>query len=307
MGTFAFPRDWGRMLTAMVTPFSDDGSLNLAEARRIAAYLVDDQGNDGLVVAGTTGESPTLSHDEKQAILRAVVAEVGDRAAVIFGAGTNDTAESIDLSQMAETEGAHGVMLVNPFYNRPGQAGLAAHFETVARATALPVMLYNIQPRSAINLETPTLLGLAQQPNIVAVKEASGNMAQIAEVCASVPEGFRVYSGDDGITLPILSVGGHGVVSVAAHVLGKPIKEMVSAYFDGDVVRARRLHQRTLPGIQALFKQPSPAPVKAALARLGFQTDRLRLPMVAIDSQETERLMATLAECGVQPLSAALT
>lgn len=286
----------------MLTPFHADGSLNAEEAARIARHLVDDQRNDGIVVAGTTGESPTLSHDEKFELLDLVLREVGDRAAVVFGAGTNDTSESIEMAVEAEARGAHGVMLVNPYYNRPGQKGLYAHFAEVAKRTSLPVLLYNIQPRTSINLETETLLRLAEIDNIVAVKEASGNMAQISEVCAAVPEGFRVYSGDDGLTLPILAAGGHGVVSVAGHVLGAEIAAMIRAFFAGEVASAAKAHQRMVPAIKALFSAPSPVPVKYALSRRGFDCARVRLPLVELDENEravVDRALARFESVGV--------
>jgi 4-hydroxy-tetrahydrodipicolinate synthase len=285
MGAFFGPRDWGRLLTAMLTPFNPDGSVNYDEAARIAAYLVDEQGNDGLVVNGTTGESPTLSEEEKLRLLEVTLKTVGDRAAVVFGAGSYNTAESIQMTREGERRGAHGIMLVNPYYNRPGQAGLEAHFRAVAAETALPVMLYNIQPRSAINLETPTLLRLAEVPNIVAVKEASGNVGQIGDVIRQAPDGFRVYSGDDGLTLPILSLGGHGLVSVAAHVVGKELKEMIEA-FPSDPARARALHHQLTPAFKALFSAPSPVPVKYALSRRGFACASVRLPLVELNDAE---------------------
>lgn len=278
----------------MLTPFHADGSVNYDEAARIAAYLVDVQKNDGLVVNGTTGESPTLTHKEKFELLKVVLEAVGDRAAVIFGAGTYNTAESIENTREAEKAGAHGIMLVNPYYNKPGQAGLYAHFSTVAKETGLPVMLYNIQPRSAINLETPTLLRLAEIPNIVAVKEASGMMGQIAEVCAQAPEGFRVYSGDDGLTLPILSVGGYGIVSVAAHVVGAQIAELV-ATFPKDPAAANRINQKLLPVYKALFSAPSPTPVKFALSQAGFDCAGVRLPLVELTEAEKAVVLAALA------------
>ncbi|HEY0865895.1 MAG TPA: 4-hydroxy-tetrahydrodipicolinate synthase, partial [Fimbriimonas sp.] len=203
-----------------------------------------------------------------------------------FGAGTYNTAESIHLTREAERRGAHGIMLVNPYYNRPGQEGLYAHFSTVARETSLPVLLYNIQPRTSINLETSTLLRLARDvPNIVAVKEASGMVSQIQDVCAQAPEGFRLYSGDDGLTLPILSVGGHGVVSVAAHIVGERIKAMLDA-FSTQPAEARRIHHALLPTYRALFSAPSPVPVKYALSRNGFDCERVRLPLVALSDAE---------------------
>jgi 4-hydroxy-tetrahydrodipicolinate synthase len=285
MGAFFGPRDWGRLLTAMLTPFNEDGSVNYSEAARLAEYLVDVQKNDGLVVNGTTGESPTLSEHEKVRLLEVVLETVGDRAAVLFGAGTYNTAESIQMTRCGEKLGAHGIMLVNPYYNRPGQAGLYAHFSTVAKETGLPVLLYNIMPRSAINLETSTLLRLADIKNIVGVKEASGSMPQITDVCAQVPEGFRVYSGDDGITLPILSVGGHGVISVAAHVVGDQIKEMLDA-FPTDPAKARKIHLRLTSVYRALFSAPSPVPVKYATSLKGFDCQSVRLPLVELTDIE---------------------
>src|ERR1022692_2987674 len=230
MGSFSGPKDWGRLLTAMITPFNAAGGVDYDEAARIAGYLVDVQKNDGLVVCGTTGESPTLTHAEKLRLLEVVLEAVGDRAAIVFGAGTYNTAESVEMSKEAERRSAHGILAVNPYYNRPGQDGLEAHFRAIAGATGLPVMLYNIQPRSAINLETPTLLRLAEIPNIVAVKEASGLIGQIGDVCRQAPDGFRVYSGDDGLTLPVLSLGGYGLVSVVAHVVGSELAEMINVF-----------------------------------------------------------------------------
>ncbi|MBX7133710.1 MAG: 4-hydroxy-tetrahydrodipicolinate synthase [Fimbriimonadaceae bacterium] len=295
MGNFQGPRDWGRLLTAMLTPFKADGSVNYHEVARIADYLVATQKNDGIVVNGTTGESPTLTEEEKLRILEVTLETVGDRAAVLFGAGTYSTTESIHLARQGERRGAHGIMLVNPYYNRPGQAGLYAHFAAVAAETSLPVMLYNIQPRSAINLDTPTLLALAEIPNIVAVKEASGNIGQISEVCASVPEGFRVYSGDDGITLPIMSLGGYGVVSVCAHVVGTEMMAMLDA-FPGRFDEALKLHQSLIPVFKGLFKAPSPVPVKYALSLRGFDCEAVRLPLVALTESEKADVRSI---CGV--------
>jgi 4-hydroxy-tetrahydrodipicolinate synthase len=285
MGAFFGPRDWGSLLTAMLTPFNTDGSVNYCEAARLAEYLVDVQRNDGLVVNGTTGESPTLTEHEKLKLLEVVLETVGNRAAVLFGAGTYNTAESIQMTRSGEKLGAHGIMLVNPYYNRPGQQGLYAHFSAVAKETGLPVLLYNIMPRSAINLETSTLMRLAEIPNIVGVKEASGSMGQITDVCALAPEGFRVYSGDDGITLPILSVGGHGVVSVAGHVVGDQIKEMIEA-FPTDPAKARSIHLRLIPIYKALFSAPSPVPVKYATSLRGFDCESVRLPLVGLTDAE---------------------
>lgn len=298
MGAFAGPRDWGRLLTAVLTPFTAIGGVAESEFQRICAYLVDEQRNDGIVVAGTTGESPTLSEAEKLRLLELAIEAVGDRAAILFGAGSYDTAESIHMTREAEKRGAHGIMLVNPYYNRPGQDGLYAHFSTIARETKLPVLLYNIQPRSSINLETETLLRLAEIPNIVGVKEASGNVPQISEVCARVPDGFRVYSGDDGLTLPIMSLGGHGLVSVAAHIVGRELAELIDCY-PSDPVRALRIHREIAPLVQSLFRWPSPVPVKYALSLRGFDCARVRLPLVEL-GDEAKKALARLVPSAVR-------
>ena len=282
-------REWGRLLTAMVTPFDSSLAVNYAEARRIAKHLVDDQKNDGIVVSGTTGESPTLSDVEKLTLLEHVIDEVGDRAAVVFGAGTYNTAESVHLAQEGEKRGADGVMFVNPYYSRPGQAGLVAHFTACANAVSVPVMLYNIMPRSAINLETPGLLELAKIPNVAAVKEASGNLAQISEVIRSKSEGFRVYSGDDALTLPIMALGGHGLVSVVSHICGAAYKEIIEC-FESNPARARELHHQFEPVVKAIFSQPSPVPIKYALSLRGFDCERVRLPLVQLTSEEKAKL-----------------
>jgi 4-hydroxy-tetrahydrodipicolinate synthase len=297
MGAFEGPRDWGRLLTALITPFHADGSVNYDEVRRVAAFAVDDQKSDGLVVNGTTGESPVLKEDEKLRVLDAVLETVGDRAAIVFGAGTYDTDESIHLAKAGEKHGAHGIMLVNPYYSKPSQNGLYAHFMAVAGEVGLPVILYNIQGRTAVNLETPTLLKLAQIKNIVAVKEASGNVAQIGDVCRLVPEGFRVYSGDDGLTLPVLSLGGHGVISVAGHVAGAEIQDMIRS-FPTDPAKARTLHQMLTPLFKALFITSSPVPVKYATSLLGFDCERVRLPLVEMGDPEKAAVRQALAGLG---------
>jgi 4-hydroxy-tetrahydrodipicolinate synthase len=286
MPNFQGSRDWGRLLTAMLTPFHKDGTVNYAEAAKVAVHLVEEQKNDGLVVSGTTGESPTLSDEEKLSLLTATLDAVGDRAAVVFGAGTYDTAHSIHLAKAAEKRGAHGIMLVNPYYSKPGQAGLYAHFSAIAKQTALPVMLYNIMPRSAINLETPTLLKLIDDvPNIVAVKEASGNLGQIAEVCAKTPDGFRVYSGDDALTLPIMAVGGHGLVSVAAHVAGRELRVVIDNV-ETDIAKSQEANNGLVDLVKAVFSAPSPTPIKYMLSLNGFDCEDVRLPLVKLDEAQ---------------------
>ena len=294
MGAFQGPREWGKLLTAMLTPFNADGGVNYDEAAKLAAYLVDVQKNDGLVINGTTGESPTLSETEKLQLLTTVLDAVGDRASVIFGAGSYNTAESVTMAKEAEHRGAHGIMLVNPYYNRPGQEGLYAHFSTIAREVGLPVLLYNIQPRAAINLETPTLLRLAEIPNIVGVKEASGMIGQTADVAAQAPEGFRVYSGDDGLTLPILSVGGMGLVSVVAHIVGAQLKEMIEVY-PTNPKRALEVHQELMPIFKTLFSAPSPTPVKYATSLNGFDCEDVRLPLVKLNDEQKKIVREAVA------------
>ena len=293
MGSYFAPRDWGTLLTAMITPFNSGGAVNFKEARRIAAYMVDEQKHDGLVLNGTTGESPTTTEAEKLQLLEEVLDEVGDRCAIVAGCGTYNTAESVHMTREATARGVHGIMIVNPYYNKPGQRGLFAHFKACAEATELPVLLYNIIPRSAINLDTPTLLELAKIHNIVGVKEASGNLPQISDVCAMAPAGFRVYSGDDGITVPILSVGGHGVVSVAGHVIGKQIKTMVDS-FATDPAAARVLHHKLMPVVKACFTAPNPSPVKYMLSKMGFDCLTTRLPIVELDAAEIKVCDAAL-------------
>ena len=293
MGTYFAPRDWGTMLTAMITPFNSDGAVNFKEARRIAAYMVDEQKHDGLVINGTTGESPTTTEDEKLRLLEEILDEVGGRCAIVAGCGTYNTAESVHMTRAATALNVHGIMIVNPYYNKPGQRGLYAHFKACAEATELPVLLYNIIPRSAINLDTPTLLELAKIHNIVGVKEASGNISQISDVCAMAPAGFRIYSGDDGITIPIMSVGGHGVVSVAGHVIGKHIKTMVDS-FAGDPAKARAMHHKLMPVVKACFIAPNPSPVKYMLNKLGFDCLSTRLPIVELDAAEIKVCDAAL-------------
>lgn len=297
MGSYQGPRDWGRLLTAILTPFNADGSVNYFEVRRIANYIVDEQKNDGVVVNGTTGESPTLTEEEKLKLLETVLDEVGSKAAVVFGAGTYNTSESIHLAKEGEKRGAHGIMLVNPYYNKPSQDGLYAHFSTIAKETSLPVLLYNIQGRTSVNLDTPTLLRLAEIPNIVGVKEASGNVPQMSDVCRQVPAGFRVYSGDDGLTLPLLSLGGYGIVSVAGHVVGKYIKQMIEA-FPTNPAKAAEIHHKLSPVYKALFMTTNPVPVKYATSLLGFNCESVRLPLVELTDAEkvaVKKAMADLA------------
>lgn len=226
-----------------------------------------------------------MSDEEKLKVLETVLDEVGERASVVFGAGSNNTKHSVEMALAGQERGAHGIMAVNPYYNKPGQRGLAAHFSAIAEAIDLPLMIYNIQPRSAINLETDTLMDLAQIPNVVAVKEASGNLGQIGEVARRMPEGFRLYSGDDALTLPIMALGGYGLVSVAAHVAGPSFHTIVHRY-GSDPAAALREHRRIVPVVEAMFSAASPTPVKYALSLRGMDVNSVRLPLVVLNDQE---------------------
>ncbi|MHB1042113.1 MAG: 4-hydroxy-tetrahydrodipicolinate synthase [Eubacteriales bacterium] len=285
--------DFGRVLTAMVTPFNKDLSVNYGQARKLASYLVDN-GSEGLVVSGTTGESPTLSKEEKIELFRVVVEEVGGKATVIAGTGTYSTAESIALTRAAEKVGVDGVMLVAPYYNKPSQEGLYQHFKAVAKSTNLPVMLYNIPGRTSVNVLPPTIVRLSEVPNIVAVKEASGSLDQVGELRRSLPDYFSIYSGDDSMTLPILSLGGKGVVSVVGHLVGLRIREMINAYTSGNTKLATQIHLELFPIFKGMFITSNPVPVKAALNMRGMEVGGPRLPLVEATAAEKETIKNTL-------------
>jgi 4-hydroxy-tetrahydrodipicolinate synthase len=282
----------------MVTPFGPGGEVDCTRAGWLAEKLVE-SGSDGLVVAGTTGESPTLSKEEKLRLFSTVVERVGGRAAVIAGTGTYDTAESVAFTQEAEKTGVDGILLVNPYYNKPSQEGLYRHFATVARSIRLPVMIYNIPGRTAVNCLPETIARLAELENVAAVKEASGDLAQIAEVKRQVPADFLVYSGDDALTLPILAVGGVGVVSVASHLVGREIGEMIDHFRAGRVKEATALHLKLLPLFRALFVLTNPVPLKAALATVGWPVGGVRLPLVEAGPKETEIVREELSRLGL--------
>ncbi len=295
--------DFGRVITAMVTPMDRDLAVDYAKAAALARRLVE-TGSQGLVVCGTTGESPTLTDEEKVRLFHTVREAVGNRAAVIAGTGTYDTAHSIHLTREAERAGCDGVLLVNPYYNKPSQEGLYRHFRAVAESTRLPVMLYNIQGRTAVNCEPATVARLAEVPNIVAIKEASGSLDQMSQIRKLTPPEFRLYSGDDSLTLPLLAVGGYGVVSVASHLAGREILEMIEAFDAGDVHRARAIHLRLWPLFKVLFITTNSVPVKAALALAGFDAGGVRLPLVDATPREREQIASVLKELALVPLAA---
>jgi 4-hydroxy-tetrahydrodipicolinate synthase len=277
----------------MVTPFNEDLTVNYSEVRKLARHLVD-SGSDGLVITGTTGESPTLSREEKIEIFRAVVEEVGGKAVVIAGTGCNSTSDTIELTLAAQEVGVDGVMLVAPYYNKPSQEGIFQHFKTVAENTRLPILLYNIPGRTSVNILPDTMARLARIENIVAVKEASGNMDQVSELRRILPDRFDIYSGDDSLTLPILALGGKGVISVASHLVGNSLKEMVNAFSSGNNTLATEIHLKLLPLFKALFITTNPVPVKAALNMSGWQVGRPRPPLVEATAEEKEKIYKVL-------------
>lgn len=287
--------DFGRVITAMITPFNKDLAVDYNVARKLARYLAE-SGSDGLVVCGTTGESPTLTKEEKVELFRAVVEEVGGRTVVIAGTGGNGTAASIELTQAAEKLGVDGVMLVCPYYNKPSQEGLYQHFKAVASSTNLPVLLYNIPGRTGVNLLPATVARLAEIPNVIAIKEAAGNIDQVSELRRLLPDSFAIYSGDDSFTLPMLALGAKGVVSVASHLVGNRMQQMINAFTTGNTTLATQIHLQLFPIFKGLFITSNPVPVKAAMNLLGWQVGAPRLPLVEATAAEKETLKGILAE-----------
>lgn len=288
---------FGRVLTAMVTPFTADGALDLDGAQRLAAHLVD-AGNDGLIVNGTTGESPTTSDAEKVQLVRAVVDAVGDRAHVVAGAGTNDTRHSVELARAAEQAGAHGLLAVTPYYSKPPQEGIFRHFTAIADATDLPVMLYDIPGRSGVPISTETIVRLAEHPRIVANKDAKGDLGRASWAIAR--SRLAWYSGDDMLNLPLLSVGAVGFVSVVGHLVTPELCALLEAHTSGDVAKATEIHQKLLPVFTGVFRTQGVITTKAALTLQGLPGGPLRLPLVELTAEETEQLKRDLAAGGVQ-------
>jgi 4-hydroxy-tetrahydrodipicolinate synthase len=286
---------FGRVLTAMVTPFTADGGLDVDGAQRLATHLVD-HGNDGLVISGTTGESPTTTDDEKDRLLRAVVEAVGDRASIVAGVGTNDTRHTIELAHAAEKAGAHGLLVVTPYYSKPPQAGLFNHFRQVADATGLPNMLYDIPGRTATQIETETLVRLAEHDRIVAVKDAKGDLEASAWVMKRTDLAF--YSGDDKVTLPLLAVGAVGVVGVPTHLFGTQTARMIDAYARGDVATALATYRQLLPVFTGFFRTQGVILTKAALRLAGLPGGPVRPPLVDATPEQIERLRADLTDDG---------
>ncbi|KNH22634.1 MAG: 4-hydroxy-tetrahydrodipicolinate synthase [Priestia megaterium] len=285
--------DFGKVATAMVTPFDHKGNIDFEKTTQLINYLISN-GSDALVIAGTTGESPTLSTEEKLALFRHSVKVVDGRVPVVAGTGSNNTYASIELTKKAEEIGVDAIMIVAPYYNKPNQEGLYQHFKTIAESTELPVMLYNIPGRSVINMSVDTIVRLAELPNVVALKDASGDLDAMTAIIAQTSDDFALYSGDDGLTLPVLAIGGTGIISVASHVIGNEMQEMVKLYESGHPKEAAKIHQRIVPVMKSLFAAPSPTPVKTALQLKGLDVGSVRLPLVPLTEEERQTLVSTL-------------
>ncbi|SFE17530.1 4-hydroxy-tetrahydrodipicolinate synthase [Paenibacillus algorifonticola] len=281
--------EFGRLVTAMVTPFDTAGEIDWETTGRLIDYLIEEQLSDSLVVSGTTGESPTLTDEEKEALFRFAVERAAGRAKIIAGTGSNNTAHSIHMTKVAEASGVDGVLLVAPYYNKPSQEGLYQHFKAIAESTKLPVVLYNVPGRTVVNISVETTLRLAAISNIVATKDCASS-EQIIQLVAGAPEGFKVYSGDDAATLPTLAVGGYGIISVASHVIGKKMKQLIEAYVSGDVALAAKLNAECFPVFKGLFECPNPVPNPVALKHVlglrGFPVGGVRLPLVGVSESE---------------------
>ncbi len=289
------PAQIGRLLTAMVTPFKSDGSVDYETAEKLAVMLVAD-GSDGVVVSGTTGESPALSDDEKIELVKAVRKAI-PRSSLVAGTGSNDTHHSVKLSERAMKAGADALLAVVPYYNKPPQEGMYQHFKAISEAG--PTIMYNIQGRTAVNMTAATTLRCAQLPGIIGVKEASGDLDQIGFVCAGKPARFNVWSGDDSWTLPILAVGGHGVICVVSHIAGRSMKRLIEAQAKADNKTAMDIHQRLLPVIKTLMTTAAnPVPIKSALNAMGFSAGPFRLPLVPLTDEQLKAVMQTIGDAG---------
>ncbi len=291
--------DFGRVLTAMITPFKEDGSVNYALAEQLAVHLAE-QGTDTLVVCGTTGESPTLTWDEEYQLFQVVMQAVAGKALVIAGTGSNSTEEAIAATTKAAKIGVHGSLQVVPYYNKPPQAGLYHHFKAIAQASPdLPLLIYNIPGRTGQNLQPETVARLAEVANIVGIKESSGNLDQVSEIRRLTPTEFKIYSGDDSLTLPLLALGGSGVVSVASHLVGKQLQQMIQAFTTGQVEVATQIHLKLFPLFKALFITANPIPIKAALKLKGWDVGSTRMPLYEDQDWVSQKLKAVLTELSV--------
>jgi 4-hydroxy-tetrahydrodipicolinate synthase len=289
-----------RLMTAMITPFDADLNVNYQKAAQLSEMLASN-GSEGIVVCGTTGESPVLTHDEKLKLYATVKDAVGDKVQVWAGTGSNDTRSSVELTKEAQSVGVDGVMLVTPYYNKPTQEGLYQHFKTIAEATSLPVMLYNVPSRTSANLLPETVARLAKIDNIAAIKEASGSMDQVSLLKSLIGDSMLIYSGDDSLTLPLMSLGAVGVISVASHIAGKQIQEMITAFVNGNIAKATEIHLELFPLFKALFVVTNPIPVKEALNMLGMDVGGFRLPLTGAGEQEKSVIRKMLSEHHLLP------
>jgi len=285
----------GRLITAMATPFNQEGAVNYEQAKRLALALLN-SGSDGLVISGTTGESPTLTREEKLRLFSEVKSAAGNRGTVIAGTGSNSTSQSLELTREAEKIGVDACLLVVPYYNKPTQEGLYQHFKAIANGTSLPCILYNVPARTVTSLSADTTIRLSQIDNIIGVKEASSNLGQIARIIDNTRSDFLVWSGNDGDTLPIMALGGYGLISVASHLVGNQLKEMINAMVNGRIGQAAKIHHHLLPLIDALFVISNPVPVKYALNHIGFDVGKPRLPLTEPDEKTASLIRETLKD-----------
>lgn len=286
--------DVGEVITAMVTPFNKNKEIDYDKVEELAKYLVDN-GSDAILVAGTTGESPTLTHEEELELLSTVKRAVANKAKIVMGAGSNSTETAVKMTKLVQKEGADAILSVVPYYNKPSQAGMFAHFSAIAESTDLPIILYNIPSRTGVNMSVETIAKLAEKyPNIVALKQSFGDMDFVSELKIACPENFMIYSGDDSLTLPMMSLGADGIISVAAHIVGNEIKSMIHNFKSGQLHAAKNMHLKLYPIFKKIFMAPNPVPVKAALAKQGIIEDYVRLPLVQLNEEEKAELYSVL-------------
>ncbi len=286
--------DAGEVITAMITPFKEDLSIDYQGLEKLVNHLIN-TGTDAILVAGTTGETPTLTHEEEDKLFDFVKQTVAGRVKIIMGAGSNCTETAVESSKKARKAGADAILTVVPYYNKPSQKGMYEHFSSIAKAVDLPIILYNIPGRTGVNMQPATIAKLAKEyKNIVAVKQSNGDLDLISDIKSLCPEDFTIYSGDDSLTLPMLSLGAHGVISVASHIQGKKVKQMVQAYKKGNIEEALKLHLHLYPLFRKLFMAPNPVPVKAALAHAGIINEYVRKPLVVLDEEEKKELYSVL-------------
>lgn len=284
---------FGHILTAMVTPFNTEGLINVERTKELIDYLIAN-GSDGLVIAGTTGESPTLSKAEKVELFRVVVDHVNKRVPVVAGTGSNNTQASIELTKQATDVGVDGIMLVAPYYNKPSQEGMYEHFKAIASVTHLPIILYNIPGRTGVQIEAETTIALSKINNIKAIKEASGDLEQMAKIIASTDDDFQLYTGDDSKTLPAIAIGADGVISVSSHLLGNEMKKMITLFKNGEVELAAKSHQKLLPIMGSMFLAPNPTCVKYALNHYVMDVGSVRLPLLPLLEEQKKKVTAQL-------------